>query len=84
MSRALQPTRFPWFDYTRYSFSLGLAAGSSLYLSGHSASEHDPGQGAVVVKGGMAEQARTAWNKIATILEAGGCTLAEKCCRLSR
>ncbi|MBV8454055.1 MAG: RidA family protein [Deltaproteobacteria bacterium] len=46
-------------------------------LSGHSASEHDPKQGAIVVKGGMAEQARTAWTKIAAILEAGGCTLAD-------
>jgi enamine deaminase RidA (YjgF/YER057c/UK114 family) len=30
-----------------------------------------------VVKGGIAEQARTAWTKIAAILEAGGCTLAD-------
>jgi enamine deaminase RidA (YjgF/YER057c/UK114 family) len=77
MSQALQPSRFPWFDYSRYSFSLGLAAGSSLYLSGHSASEHDPASAAIVVKGGMAEQARIAWSKIAAILEAGGCTLSD-------
>jgi len=56
---------------------MGLAAGSSLYLSGHSASEHDSEQGTIVVKGGMAAQARTAWTKIAAILEAGGCTLAD-------
>jgi enamine deaminase RidA (YjgF/YER057c/UK114 family) len=74
---ALQPSQFPWFDYSRYSFSLGLAAGSSLYLSGHSASEHDPERSAMVVKGGMAEQARTAWTKIGTILEAGGCGFAD-------
>jgi enamine deaminase RidA (YjgF/YER057c/UK114 family) len=76
-SRALLPSHFPWFDYSRYSFSLGLAVGSSLYLSGHSASEYDRERGAIVVKGGMAEQARTAWTKIAAILEAGGCTLAD-------
>jgi enamine deaminase RidA (YjgF/YER057c/UK114 family) len=75
--QALRPSRFPWFDYSRYSFSLGLAANSSLYLSGHSASEHDPERGAIVIKGGIAEQARTAWSKIAAILEAGGCTLAD-------
>ena len=74
-AEALLPSRFPWFDYSRYSFSLGLAAGSSLYLSGHSASQYDPERGAIVVRGGMAEQARTAWAKIAAILEAGGCTL---------
>jgi enamine deaminase RidA (YjgF/YER057c/UK114 family) len=77
MSQALQPSRFPWFDYSRYSFSLGLAAGSGFYLSGHSASEYDSEQAAIVVKGGMAQQARTAWSKIAAILEAGGCTLAD-------
>jgi len=74
---ALRPFRFPWFDYSRYSFSLGLAAGSSLYLSGHSASEHDPKRGSIVVNGALAEQARTAWTKIRAILEAGGCTLAD-------
>jgi enamine deaminase RidA (YjgF/YER057c/UK114 family) len=76
-SEALQPSRFPWFDYSRYSFSLGVKAGASLYLSGHSASEHDSGRGVIVVKGGMVEQARTAWTKIAAILEPGGCTLAD-------
>jgi len=76
-SQALVPVRFPWFDYSRYSFSLGLAAGDTLYLSGHSASEHDAGTNAIVVRGGMAEQARTAWTKIAAILESGGCTLAD-------
>jgi enamine deaminase RidA (YjgF/YER057c/UK114 family) len=75
--QALQPARFPWFDYSRYSFSLGMAAGGNLYLSGHSASEHDPRNNAIVVKGGMAEQARTAWAKITAILEAGRCTLAD-------
>jgi enamine deaminase RidA (YjgF/YER057c/UK114 family) len=54
-----------------------LITGSSLYLSGHSASEHDPAQGAIIVKGDVAEQARTAWRKIATILEAGGCALSD-------
>src|SRR5215469_13020329 len=77
VNQALRPSHFSWFDYTRYSFSLGLNVGSDLYLSGHSASEHDPELGGMVVKGGMTEQARTAWTKIAAILEAGGCTLAD-------
>ncbi len=76
-SQALKPDRFPWFDYSRYSFSLGLAAGGSLYLSGHSASEHDREKRAIAVRGGMAEQAHTAWTKIAAILEPAGCTLAD-------
>jgi len=31
-SLALQLSRFPCFDYSGYSFALGLAAGDSLYL----------------------------------------------------
>jgi len=69
---AIKPARFPWFDYARYSFSLGLKAGSGVYLSGHTASEHDPATRRMVVKGGMAEQARTAYAKIGAILEAAG------------
>ncbi|MBV8774022.1 MAG: hypothetical protein JO166_17085 [Deltaproteobacteria bacterium] len=75
--QALKPPSFRWFDYSRYSFSLGLKAGEHTILSGHSASEYDSQTRAIVVKGGMAEQARTAWTKIATIVEAGGQSLAD-------
>lgn len=74
---ALTPPQFPWFDYSRYSFSLGLKVGERTYLSGHSASEHDPAKGIIVVRGGMADQARTAWAKIETILAAGGDRLSD-------
>jgi enamine deaminase RidA (YjgF/YER057c/UK114 family) len=76
-AQALKPSRFPWFDYSRYSFSLGLKLGERTYLSGHSASEHDPAKGAIVVNGPMEQQARTAWAKIAAILDGGGQTLAD-------
>jgi enamine deaminase RidA (YjgF/YER057c/UK114 family) len=46
-------------------------------LSGHSASEYDPGAREMIVKGGMREQARTAWAKIRAILEAGKRSLAD-------
>jgi enamine deaminase RidA (YjgF/YER057c/UK114 family) len=74
---ALKPNHFPWYDYSRYTFSLGLSAGRRTMLSGHSASEHDPATRTMVVRGGMREQARTAWAKIAAILEAGGRGLAD-------
>ncbi|TMK22551.1 MAG: RidA family protein [Actinobacteria bacterium] len=67
---AIRPTHFPWFDYARYTFSLGLRRGPSAWLSGHSASEYDPADGHIVVKGGMGEQTRTAYAKIAAILSA--------------
>jgi enamine deaminase RidA (YjgF/YER057c/UK114 family) len=69
---AIEPSDFPWFDYTRYSFSLGLVGTQGIWLSGHSASEYDEVSQHIVVKGGMREQATTAYAKIARILEAGG------------
>lgn len=74
---ALKPRHFPWYDYSRYTFSLGLSVAGRTLLSGHSASEHDPQTRTMVVRGGMREQARTAWAKIAAILEAGGRSLAD-------
>ncbi len=68
---ALRPARFPWFDYSRYSFSLGLKSGAGTYLSGHTASQYDPDAKRVVVRGSMTEQVRTAYAKIGAILEAG-------------
>jgi enamine deaminase RidA (YjgF/YER057c/UK114 family) len=69
---AIRPSQFPWFDYSRYTFSLGLTHGDHAYLSGHSASEYDPHRDTIVVRGGMAEQARTAYAKIERILEEAG------------
>jgi enamine deaminase RidA (YjgF/YER057c/UK114 family) len=69
---AIKPTHFPWFDYSRYSFSLGLKTPATVYLSGHTASEYDPAARRIVVRGGMTEQVRTAWAKIGAILDAAG------------
>lgn len=69
---AIAPAHFPWYDYSRYSFSLGLKAGAGAYLSGHTASEYDPQTKRIVVRGDMGTQVRTAWKKIGAILEAAG------------
>jgi hypothetical protein len=53
---AIKPAHFPWFDYSRYSFSLGLKTPAGVYLSGHTASEYDRVAKRVVVRGGMIEQ----------------------------
>ncbi|HEY2525461.1 MAG TPA: Rid family hydrolase, partial [Candidatus Binataceae bacterium] len=74
---ALRPRNFPWYDYSRYTFSLGFNAGGRTMLSGHSASEYDADTREMVVRGGMREQARLAWAKIAAILEAGGRSLTD-------
>ena len=69
---AIKPASFPWFDYSRYSFSLGLKTATGAYLSGHTASEYDPAAKRIVVRGSMTEQVRTAYAKIGAILEAAG------------
>jgi enamine deaminase RidA (YjgF/YER057c/UK114 family) len=74
---AITPARFPWFDYSRYSFSLGVRAGDRAYLSGHTASEFDPGTKRMVVRGGMREQARTAYTKVGAILEGAGMSFTD-------
>jgi enamine deaminase RidA (YjgF/YER057c/UK114 family) len=70
--KSINPKNFKWFDYERYSFSLGLSLDESLYISGHSASEYDALDKKIVVKGGMQEQVNTALDKIECILNAEG------------
>lgn len=77
MIAAIRPERFPWFDYSRYTFSLGLDIGGAALLSGHSASEYDAAARRIVVRGGLAEQTRTAYAKIEAILGAAGFGLGD-------
>lgn len=74
---AIRPQQFPWFRYEGYTFSLGLHEDGEAWLSGHSASEYDPVARRIVVNGGMAQQARTAFAKIASILEAADLSFAD-------
>lgn len=77
MIGAIRPERFPWFDYSRYTFSLGLDLGGVALLSGHSASEYDGAAKRFVVKGDLAEQTRTAYAKIDAILRGAGLGLGD-------
>ena len=73
MPTAITPPEFPWFDYSNYSFSLGLDLdGRIAQLSGHSASEYDPELNRIVVNGDMTDQTRTAYAKVEAILGAAG------------
>ena len=72
MSVAIRPAHFPWLDYSRYAYSLGLTPGGITFLSGQTASGYDPAVGRVVVKGDLAEQACTAYAKVGAILQAAG------------
>ncbi len=69
---ALEPTKWPWFQYDGYSFSLGLTDSDKVWLSGHSASSYDTDTGHIVVRGGMADQAAVAHEKASVLLDAAG------------
>lgn len=73
-ARAIYPKHFPWFNYSHYSFSLAVATGDNVYVSGHTASEFDPESKRMVIRGDLAAQTRTAYAKIGAILEGAGKT----------
>jgi len=77
MKSAIRPAKFPWFDYSRYTFSLGLDVGGRAFLSGHSASEYDAAEKRIVVRGDLEAQTITAYRKIEAILAASDLSLGD-------
>lgn len=69
---AIRPPSFPWFPYEGFTFCLGLAEGETAWTSGHTAASHDPAIGKMTVGGSMEQQARTAYEKVLTILAGAG------------
>jgi enamine deaminase RidA (YjgF/YER057c/UK114 family) len=74
---AIEPAEFPWYDYSGYTFSLGLKVGEDALNSGHSGSAFDPTKGKPDVAGGMGEQAQTAYAKQEAILAAAGFAMSD-------
>ena len=70
--RIITPEPFPWLDYRRYTFSMGVEKGGLLFISGQTASQYASELGRVVCCGGVVEQTRLAYEKISTVLEAAG------------
>lgn len=70
--QAIEPQVFEFFDYKRYTFSLGLRNDRGAWLSGHSASRYDDRLDQIVVTGEMKQQAGVAYDKIETLLKAAG------------
>jgi len=69
---AIRPASFPWFPYDGFTFCLGLAEGDAAWTSGHTSAAYYAAVGKMTVGGTMAEQARTAYEKVLTILAAAG------------
>lgn len=75
--RALEPADFPFLDYRRFTFSLGIDAGDSVWLSGSTGAHFDPGRGRMIVEGGLVAQARLIFDKMRLTLAAAGLGLAD-------
>lgn len=75
--RALEPADFPFFDYRRFTFSLGIEASGAVWLSGNTAARFDPAGKRMVVEGDLIAQAGVAFEKMRLTLEAGGLGLRD-------
>ena len=69
---AFEPADYPFFDYRRFTFSLGIAAGGGVWLSGSTAVRFDAARKAMVVDGDLVAQARVILEKMRITLVAGG------------
>ena len=67
--RPLEPDDYPFFDYRRFSFSLGIAAAGRIWLSGSTAVRFEPPAG-MVVMGDLVAQASVIHDKMAATLAA--------------
>ena len=65
----LEPDDYPFFDYRRFSFSLGIAAAGRIWLSGSTAVRFEQPAG-MVVKGDLVAQASVIHDKMAATLVA--------------
>ena len=70
--QTLQPEYFPFLDYRRFTFSLGVVADSGVWLSGCTAVRYDAQRQQMVVDGGLEEQASVILEKMRLCLASCG------------
>ena len=70
--KPIEPAKFPWKDYQRYTYPLGLDLGPLAFLSGHTASAYDAALDKVVSSGDLRAQTLTAMEKMRVILQSAG------------
>ena len=68
---ALEPSDYPFFDYRRFTFSLGIAAARQVWLSGSTAARFDAARKAMMVDGDLVDQAGIIYDKMRVTLAAG-------------
>lgn len=67
---AVEPLDYPFFDYRRLTFSLGIEAAERIWLSGSTAVAYDQATDAMVVSGDLVTQSRLIFEKMRCVLEA--------------
>ena len=68
----LYPDPFPYADYRRYTYAMGIAIGDLIWVAGHLADEYDPKIGRMVCRGDLADQTRLALEKVRLVLGSAG------------
>jgi enamine deaminase RidA (YjgF/YER057c/UK114 family) len=75
--RAIHPDPFPFFDYSRYTFSMGLEKRGLVWISGQTAATYDAATGQMVCQGDLVEQTRCIYEKLRLTLEAAGVSFVD-------
>ena len=75
--KPLMPGDYPYFDYRRFTFSLGIEVPEGIWLSGCTAVRHDPRKNSMVVDGDLIEQANIVFDKLRLALHPSGRTLRD-------
>lgn len=70
MRRALEPADYPFFDYRRFTFSLGVETSKGIWLAGSTAVYHDNITRQMIVRGDLVDQADLIYQKMAKTLAA--------------
>lgn len=72
VAKAITPVSFPFFDYSRYAFSLGIDTPAGVWLAGQTAVRLDRPTGRMVAEGDLVAQATVAYEKVRVVLDAVG------------
>lgn len=70
--KPLEPAVYPFFDYRRFTFSLGIQTPEGIWLSGNTAVRHDKVLKEMVVEGDLIAQADVIFEKMRLALEPAG------------
>ena len=75
--KTLYPDPFPYLDYRKYTYAMGVASGDVIWTAGQIADRYNTEAGRMVVEGDLDDQVRMVYDKIGLILDSGGMGLKD-------